>query len=146
MVVASGGDVGALGVGFEEDDLDGSLVECASNTIGAGGPSLVRSSRFNTDDVTGRSSGGGVHHTRQRWRRQQRRSLPARPGRWQRHWPRRVCPQQRSGATTRARASARSGASSWPRAAVEVASSIAAWARAARRPRPGRPRQQWQHP
>jgi hypothetical protein len=37
----AGGDVGALGVGFEDNDLGASLVECSDNTIGAGDLSLV---------------------------------------------------------------------------------------------------------
>jgi hypothetical protein len=44
--------------GFEEDDLGHNLVECGRNTIGVGGPSLVRRSRFDTDDIVGRSSSG----------------------------------------------------------------------------------------
>jgi hypothetical protein len=55
-----------LEVGFEEDDLGASLVECSGNTISAGGLSLVHRSRFDTDDIDRRSSGGGIQRMRQR--------------------------------------------------------------------------------
>jgi hypothetical protein len=89
-----------LGVGFEEDDLSDNLVECGGKTIGAGSPSLVRRSRFDTDDIVDQSN--SIQHARQRplprqqRGRQQRRSQSTRPRWWQRQRPRRVCPRQHS--------------------------------------------------
>jgi hypothetical protein len=53
----AGEDVDTLGMGFKDDDLGAKLVKWGGKTIDAGGPSLVRNSRFNMGGVTSRSSG-----------------------------------------------------------------------------------------